>query len=771
LQEASSDADWPVKEAVQTFGPAYRYPAAGWIYVHIEGKPYERGYQHGHLMAQEIPEYMERCAALLGSKEHWDDYRRTVDALFLRGFDQEILEEMRGIADGASDAGARWLDRRIDLIDVAVANTTVELGELDSALKATPTGLEGLDLEKPPYANAGHDSVTDHCSAFAATGPATRDGKMVIGHVTWWPLTLAEQTNVMLDIKPASGHRILIQSYPGGIESGTDWYQNDAGIVLTETTIEQTPFNVLGTPVAFRARAAIQYSATIDEVVEHLRSHNNGLYTNEWIMGDAKTNEIAIYDLGTNHTRLWRSSKNESFGDTPGFYWGDNNAKDLNVRVEDYPDPKEDAGYIPYTPGPRDLAWQELYRKYRGQIDEQFGFLAFRTAPLVSSSTMDAKVVTSDMASHLMVWAAIGKPNQREWLPRKWDSPKDDGLYPSGYYLFQQEPTQALRATIAQNEKLRLAAVSNPRHASDAEADPPPYEGRLWKGWVLPASDADMWFVAGSAAYKRVLASQDVERALDSQRAVWRRLELIPDTPANHYQRERAKGVLFLDSLRHKMGDAAFLKLMNDYYATNTTKTVSAQTFLDRAGVTIDEIDPPDGPAYVASDIRGRLSSSVIVYGTLREAGANRYSAEQLQTHFLDYYESQVPIFKDFEVSDEALRRHDVVFVGRPESNSALARWAEKLHLDYSGAGFKIDGTVHASEREGLILAATSPLDATHMILVVAGNDALSTVKSQKVDLSNDEYEISKDGVESIRGFIHLRSMPHSAQEASSATH
>ena len=79
----------------------------------------------------------------------------------------------------------------------------------------------------------------DHCSAFAATGPATRDGKMVIGHVTWWPLTLAEQTNVMLDIQPASGHRILMQSYPGGIESGTDWYQNDAGMVLTETTIRQ----------------------------------------------------------------------------------------------------------------------------------------------------------------------------------------------------------------------------------------------------------------------------------------------------------------------------------------------------------------------------------------------------------------------------------------------------------------------------------------------------------------------------------------------------
>ncbi len=68
LDEVSSKDEWPVREAVQTFGPAYRYPSAGWIYLHIEGKPYDRGYQHGHLMAREIPEYLERCAADLGSK-------------------------------------------------------------------------------------------------------------------------------------------------------------------------------------------------------------------------------------------------------------------------------------------------------------------------------------------------------------------------------------------------------------------------------------------------------------------------------------------------------------------------------------------------------------------------------------------------------------------------------------------------------------------------------------------------------------------------------
>ena len=32
---------------VQRHGKGYRYNQAGWIVVHIEGEPYERGVQHG----------------------------------------------------------------------------------------------------------------------------------------------------------------------------------------------------------------------------------------------------------------------------------------------------------------------------------------------------------------------------------------------------------------------------------------------------------------------------------------------------------------------------------------------------------------------------------------------------------------------------------------------------------------------------------------------------------------------------------------------------
>ena len=47
----------------------YRYPQAGWIVLHIEGEPYERGYQHGRLLAPEIAGLRRRCFAAMRSRK------------------------------------------------------------------------------------------------------------------------------------------------------------------------------------------------------------------------------------------------------------------------------------------------------------------------------------------------------------------------------------------------------------------------------------------------------------------------------------------------------------------------------------------------------------------------------------------------------------------------------------------------------------------------------------------------------------------------------
>jgi hypothetical protein len=53
---------------VSRFEKRYRYHQAGWIVVHVEGEPYERGVQHGHLLAPEIESKLRCYAAHLGPR-------------------------------------------------------------------------------------------------------------------------------------------------------------------------------------------------------------------------------------------------------------------------------------------------------------------------------------------------------------------------------------------------------------------------------------------------------------------------------------------------------------------------------------------------------------------------------------------------------------------------------------------------------------------------------------------------------------------------------
>src|SRR5262245_23722923 len=161
----------PDPASVQRYGPAYRYPQDGWIVLHIEGEPYARGYQHGRLLAPEIAAHVRCLAAVSGN---WKLTRQLANALLLRRYEKEFLEEMKGIAEGASAAGARYDGRRIDLIDLLAINSVNELESLGGALEATANGLEGPRLPPPrprtkPEAQARLLRRPQRCSAFAAT--------------------------------------------------------------------------------------------------------------------------------------------------------------------------------------------------------------------------------------------------------------------------------------------------------------------------------------------------------------------------------------------------------------------------------------------------------------------------------------------------------------------------------------------------------------------------------------------------------------------------
>ena len=86
---------------------AYRYEKNGWIFVHIEGRPYERGFQHGYLLADEIQESL-RVIKYLAKWETGEDFEFFVEAadkMFTPKIDEEFITENKGIAAGTSEAG------------------------------------------------------------------------------------------------------------------------------------------------------------------------------------------------------------------------------------------------------------------------------------------------------------------------------------------------------------------------------------------------------------------------------------------------------------------------------------------------------------------------------------------------------------------------------------------------------------------------------------------------------------------------------------------
>ncbi len=616
LSEVADISELIPRESVRWSGEGYRYDDHGWIFVHVEGEPYERGRQFGALVADELVAYARKLGVVENGKDPtagWNALRSMADVLFLRKFDEEYLAEMKGIADGAAKAGAKLDDgkRPVDLLDVVTLNSSVDLDYARSAIRTTPHALSGrsfLSAEEETKVPDGRNK----CSSFAATGPATADGRVVFGQIFMWAGYTGVHFNVLLDVVPTSGHRLVYQTFPGGIHSGTDFYMNAAGLVIGETTVAQTPFDPDGTPQSNRIRKAAQYASSIDDVARILRERNNGLYTNDWPIADVKRNEVAILLLGTRTSKLWRSSEEMSPFGAPGFFWANNNARDPGVRMEYAVQPDDAPFDLPFSPMNRDVAFRKFYAARKGTIDSIAAVDLFASSPVNRPHACDGKVTTAEMAERLVFLAHQGKTTQREKVPAKESRRMPDlpGAVPHLTYGY------AVASPIWITEKLKAARASSrpdpgeprdPKDATDPKVDLAAVPGRyaverskLWKGTIVPATPADAWLASGGAAYWQLLHGlpDEPEKAyaalaekLGALNA--RYLTLVSregDLTAKEghvdfdrygpYAIPRIRGTFALHQLRLELGNETFLALMRTLHERYRGKSVSTTVFL-----------------------------------------------------------------------------------------------------------------------------------------------------------------------------------------------
>jgi hypothetical protein len=390
----------------------------GWIYVHLEGKPAEIGFQHGYHLAPEIEEAQKVIALELthDTKRDWQFYRDASEKMLWPRIEPEYRNELNGIVEGLKARGVK-----LDIWDVVATNAWLEFPYYSNWLaKQNPSA--GI----PPTA-----PVAERCSAFVATGSFTKDGGIVIGHNAWTNYLDGERWNIIFDIVPEKGNHILMDGFPGLIHSADDFGINSAGIMITETTITAfSGWDPKGIAEFARARKAMQYSTSIDDFVRIMKEGNNGGYANNWLVGDRKTNEIASLELGLNNVTL-RRSKN-------GYFLGSNFPVSSKLtREETEFDPNDPS----LSANARRIRWLQLMTEYKGRIDiaagqkflsDHYDSFAKKTdpnerslcghvdysprgikgwqKPYAPAGAVQAKVSDSAMAERMSLTAAVGHP-------------------------------------------------------------------------------------------------------------------------------------------------------------------------------------------------------------------------------------------------------------------------------------------------------------------------------------------------------------------------
>jgi hypothetical protein len=336
----------PARGEVTRYKKGYRYESNGWIFLHIEGKPFARGVQHGRLMAPELAQTRRtlRYVTPDDTGKKWSYFVKAAPRLWRKKISNEYLNEIKGIAAGATRAGVKM--------------TWQEVLAINGQMELTESWWPGV-------VDGAYRSVVDntHCSAFIATGSYTRDGEVVMAHNDWDHFATGQSANVIIDVKPARGHRIVMQTFPGCIASMTDFFATSAGLMGTETTIgDFNGYAPKKLPEFYRMRKATQYADTLREWVRIMQKGNNGGYANSWLLADADTSEIMRFEQGLKYQSVERTKD--------GYFVGFNSATDPQIRNlecggdRDYYDIRTPAGA-------RRVRLTQLMQQHRGQIDAE----------------------------------------------------------------------------------------------------------------------------------------------------------------------------------------------------------------------------------------------------------------------------------------------------------------------------------------------------------------------------------------------------------------
>lgn len=304
----------------------------GWIRIKIYGNAFERGFAHGYLLSSELEDIRIAFAFILrenmdvspGVEKYIADCKEKITPTILADF-SEFAEEMQGISAGAIAAG--------------YSEITFDFIVAWNALLSTYT------------------MFPDRCSSFISI---QEDGNIIMAHNTHTDFLTGQLANIIMEIKPTKGHRFIMQTSPGFIYSGMDFFIVENGIIGCESTIGNINYTpIFGSPYFCRIRQAMQYGNSLEDYVKIMLEKNAGDYPCTWLLGDTKRKEIMQFELAKENHSVQKKKE--------GVFYGMNSAHDETIRKEETED--TDYGNTKTSSGARNMRLHYLlYEKYAGKM-------------------------------------------------------------------------------------------------------------------------------------------------------------------------------------------------------------------------------------------------------------------------------------------------------------------------------------------------------------------------------------------------------------------
>ncbi len=328
---------------------AYRSERDGWVYVHLEGSPERIGFQHGSLLAAEIGDFLRVIKPFLkkSSRRDWAFYREAAETMLWPRIDEEYRREIDGIVAGLASKGIaadRW--------DLVALNANQELPYyyvpwVDRREGKTPT-----------------THAPGNCSAFIATGSYTRDGRIVMGHNAWTNYVVGTRWNIIFDLKPDAGSRILMDGLPGVIASDDDF--GDHFGRDDDHRDDHHPVRGLGPEGQARVRPRPQGHA-----VQPLdRRVRRGSCSTATTAATPTTGSSATTRPARSPCSSWASRTTRSAAARTACFFGANFPdSDKLMREETKFDPDKKTS----SPNARKVRWEQLIAEHKGKIDLELG--------------------------------------------------------------------------------------------------------------------------------------------------------------------------------------------------------------------------------------------------------------------------------------------------------------------------------------------------------------------------------------------------------------